>query len=175
MKDFIEGLQKLLPFLAGLPFAPKIVISFIILLAAAFILLLMWSPTQTKEDRNTTSAAISTLSVKNIVDSINKAAPFQKDDIEKNYHGLKVRWKGELWNIEKDSLLSIAGSVRVELRPEHGQLYGIYFDVPIEKYPQLKIAQRGDLIGVSGRIIRCSGAGVNVTLEVDNVTFNEKP
>ena len=195
MKNFIEGLQKLLPWLAGLPVTPKIVISVIILLAATFILLLIWSPTtQIKETRNAAvplnvhnkrepnadmkigeTGMISTLTVRKMVDYINNSAPFQRDDIAKNYLGLKVNWEGELWDVEKgSSSLGSGESVTVQLHPEPGRLYGIYFKVPIEKYPQFKIAQRGDLIGVSGRIIECSGAGIYVKLEVDDIIFHEK-
>jgi hypothetical protein len=188
MKDFIEGIQKLLPWLAGLQAAPKIVISIIIVLAAAFILLLIWSPTsQTKENRHSgpslntgsESSALSKLTVKEIVDAINNSAPFQREDVAKNYRGIKVKWEGKLWDVNKTST-SIGDSVRVQLNPEPNEhLYSIYFDVPIETYPQLKIAQRGDLIGVLGTIINCSGAGMNVTLDADEVIFpknhNEKP
>jgi hypothetical protein len=126
MKDFIEGFQKLLPWLANLQIAPKIVISIIIILFAMFILLLIWSPTtQTKENRNSAlpldehnkheinAEGISPLTVKQIVDYINNAAPFQRDDIAKNYIGLKVNWVGTLWDVEKN--FSDLKNVRVQL------------------------------------------------------------
>lgn len=185
MKDFIEGVQKLLPWLASLQMAPKIVISIIIILFAIFILLLIWSPiTQTKENRDavlpldghnkpeTKVDVISALTVKQITDYINNSAPFQRDEIAKNYIGLKVNWEGALWDVEKDR--SSLNGVTVKLNPEPDSIHAIYFNVPIEKYPQFKIAQRGDLIGVSGRIIRCSGPGLLVELEVDNIVFHEK-
>lgn len=184
MKDFIEGFQKLLPWLAGLQMAPKIVVSIIIILFAMFILLLIWSPiTQTKENRNVTlpldehnkhetnTDVISPLTVKQIVDYINNSAPFQRDDIAKNYIGLKVNWVGTLWDVEKD--ISPFSNVKVQLKPESDNIiYGIYFKVPIEKYPQFKIAQRGDVVEVSGRITRCSGPGYLVELEVDKIVFH---
>ena len=191
MKNFIEGLQNLLPWLAGLQLAPKIVVSIIILLSAMFFLLLIWSPTtETKETRAVVPLSvnrkdeanvdmklgkpeiISTLTVKEIVSYINNSAPFQRDDIAKNYTGLKVNWEGALWDVEKDIFSS--NNVRVQLRPEPDSIYGIYFNVPIENYPQFKIAQRGDLIGISGRIIKCSGPGVYVELEADNIVFHNK-
>jgi len=50
--DFIEALQKLLPWAAGLQLAPKIVISIIILLFATLFLLLIWS---SPPDKSTSS------------------------------------------------------------------------------------------------------------------------
>jgi hypothetical protein len=184
MKDFIEGIQKLLPWLAGLQSAPKIIISIIIILAAAFILILIWSPTtQIKEIRNpavppsqrkqnldTGETTMNKITVKEIVNYINNSAPFQRDDIAKNYLGIKVTWEGALWDINKSSFKNI----RVKLNPEPDHFYGILFEVPVEKYPQFKVAQRGDLIAVSGRIIKCSGAGMYVELDADEITFHGK-
>ena len=44
MKDMIEIIQKLLPWIAGLSTAPKLVISAIVVLLAALLLILMWKP-----------------------------------------------------------------------------------------------------------------------------------
>jgi len=118
-------------------------------------------------------AELSTLTVKNIIDEIHNAAPFQRDEIAKNYHGIKVNWEGAFYNVRKSFTKITGDSVRVELKPEpKNWSYSILFEVPLRKYPQLKIAQEGDLIGVSGRIIACSSEGMYVELDVNQIEFH---
>ncbi len=50
-------------------------------------------------------------------------------------------------------------------------LHSMRFTVSVDTYPQLKILKRGDRIGVSGTIKKCSGPGVYVELDVDEITF----
>jgi TRAP-type mannitol/chloroaromatic compound transport system substrate-binding protein len=73
MKDFIEGLQKLLPWIAGLQFAPKVIISIIIILSATLILLLIWTPST---QRNATENKNKTISEN--AESSKVAAPHEK-------------------------------------------------------------------------------------------------
>lgn len=205
MKNIIEAAQNLLPWLASLPLAHKIVISFILVLFLLFILLLIWFPftRETKETLGTekTEVALSnaqnqsrpsedikigepdkqpaqtSLTVKKIIDHIHSAPPFQRDGIAENYHGIAVNWEAKLWDINKSfspTLFKKGEVIRVTLHPYERALYGIYFEVPVEEYPQFKIAQRGDLIGVSGRITDCSGPGMFVKLDVDEIIFHKK-
>lgn len=88
MKDFVEVLQKLLPWAAGLPLAPKIVISVIIFSCATLLLLLIWAPTQQVSQStleathvNATKVAISTGSVSPTPAQDNIS---EKDDWRKN-------------------------------------------------------------------------------------------
>jgi hypothetical protein len=132
-------------------------------------------PMQKIENKPSKSANISALTVNDIINDINNAAPFQRDAVAQNYHGIKVNWKGNLWDINK-SLPGLTGQIAsVKLNADPDNLhYGILFDVSISKYPQLKVARRGDLMGVLGRIVACSGAGMYVKLDVDEITFYEK-
>ena len=50
-------------------------------------------------------------------------------------------------------------------------LHQILFTVSVDTYPQFKILQRGDRIGVSGTIKACSGPGMYVELDVAEITF----
>jgi len=50
MKDIVEWVQKLLPWLTGLPFAPKVAVSAIIVASGIFLLLLIWSAPPKKVD-----------------------------------------------------------------------------------------------------------------------------
>ena len=44
MKDVLEALQRLVPWLAGLTLAPKLIVSVIVLSLAALVLVLIWTP-----------------------------------------------------------------------------------------------------------------------------------
>ena len=115
----------------------------------------------------------SNITVKAIIDEINNAPPFQRDTIGPNYHGINVQWKGTLWEVEKmHSATKTTQNVRVVLHliPENLH-YRVLFNANIKKYPNLKIARRDDLIAVEGKIIKCSGQGMYVELEVSNLKF----
>ena len=115
---------------------------------------------------------ISVLNAKKIIDEINDAVPFQRDEIARKYHGFKVNWKGKLGNVTKAFAEITGESVGVQLHPEPENLrYSVFFSVPIAKYPQFKVAREGDFISVVGRIITCSGVGMSVELDVDEITF----
>ena len=170
-----------------------IVILFLLIVAIITLFALhRWSPVKPKEgyiNKNTIvntkdhskatqstesieNDRISSLTVKHIIDQINESPPFQRDGIAHNYRGIKVKWEGKLWDVEK-SFRMPSGNVRVDIKPEPDSLnYSVLFDVPISKYPQLKIARRDDLIGIVGRITACSGTGMYVKLDVDEITFH---
>ena len=44
MKELVEAIQRLLPWLAGLPLAPKLAVSLIVVVFAALLLMLIWTP-----------------------------------------------------------------------------------------------------------------------------------
>ncbi|MGA2937093.1 MAG: hypothetical protein ABSF52_08350 [Syntrophobacteraceae bacterium] len=119
------------------------------------------------------SDQISTLTVRDIIEEIHKASPFQRDTIEKNYCGIKVNLRGTLWSVEKPFGVTKGDRVKVVLHEEGTRFqYGIIFEVSISKYPQFKVARRGEVIGVLGRIVGCSGVGVYVEVGVDDIKFH---
>lgn len=95
MKDIIDALQKLLPWAAGLPLAPKIMISIIVLSFATLILLLIWTPSeqQTTSDR--------TESNKDIFKQATSSA--DKPNIESKIESLYTRAKALSLSYERDS------------------------------------------------------------------------
>lgn len=118
--------------------------------------------------------SVSTLTVKKIIDEIHNAAPYQRDDIEKHYRGIRVQWEGVLWKVERSAFGLTGETVEVNLQPEPKNWhYGIYFVASVNKYPQLKVARQGDLIRVTGRITDCSGEGMYVRLDTDEINFSE--
>ncbi len=87
------------------------------------------------------------LTVKEIVECINNCPPFQREGLAKNYLGLRVNWEGKLWDVEKDIYHSKSEKedlIKVNLK-QGDMFHSILFYVPIEQYPQFKIARRGDL------------------------------
>lgn len=120
------------------------------------------------EGNNTTNALeISNITVKTIIDEIHNVPPFQRDAASENYNGIKVRWEGKLWNVEKVySSNKLTQTVRVIFHPIRENLhYSVQFEVNIDQYPELKIAKRDSMIIAEGKIIRCSGEGMYVDIE----------
>ncbi|MGB2930693.1 MAG: hypothetical protein WBB70_17530 [Desulfobacterales bacterium] len=129
---------------------------------------------QGEVERKDLSNEISKLTVKRIIDEINESPPFQKESIGQNYYGIYVKWEGKLWEVEKPHFYEHkANDVNVRLHTE-SLSYSIHFVASIKKYPELKVARRGSLITVSGKIVRCSGPGMFVELDVDNITFSNE-
>jgi cytochrome c len=78
-----------------------------------------------------------------------------------------------LWSVEKPFGVTKGDRVKVVLHEEGTRFqYGIIFEVSISKYPQFKVARRGEVIGVLGRIVGCSGVGVYVEVGVDDIKFH---
>lgn len=110
-------------------------------------------------------ANISKITVKDIVDAINAAPPFQKDQIAKQYNGIKVRWTGYLKDAKEDS--RDKESVRVNLNVKRDTIigYSFWFTEKIVKIPEIRALKRESAICVVGEILSASGAGVCVDLK----------
>ena len=126
-----------------------------------------------KDNASTNSLEISDITVKTIIDDINNAPPFQRDTTSKNYNGIKVRWEGKLWNVEKLLFSNILKqTVRVIFHPISENLnYSVLLRVNINQYPELKIAKRNSMIAAEGKIINCSGDGMYVEIEPSKLLF----
>jgi hypothetical protein len=113
------------------------------------------------------------LTVKSICDEVNNAAPFQKPAIEKSFEGIMVKWQGELREVDpNDSMTKDPSHPKVRVRLDTQRtFYSIMFTVPIEKYPEFKVLKRGSLVSVKGTIVKCSGAGLYVVLDVKEIVF----
>lgn len=120
-----------------------------------------------KDNTTTNALEISNITVKTIIDEIHNVPPFQRDTASENYNGIKVRWEGRVWNVEKvHSLNKLTQTVRVVFHPIPENLhYSVIFEVNIDQYPDLKIAKRDSMIVAEGKIIRCSAEGMYVEIE----------
>lgn len=115
----------------------------------------------------------SNVTVKTIIDEINNAPPFQRDTVSDNYKGIKVRWEGRLWNVEKVDFTNKSRQlVKVEFHPIPGNLhYRVLLQANIDEYPELRVAKRDSMIAAEGKIIRCSGKGMYVEIEPSKLIF----
>ena len=181
-----DVVTKVVPWIAGLPISLKIIFSLIVILIAVFIVVLIWHPSiiKTTHKQNQSnpdtdniineSGKLTKLTFKEIMDEIKKVAPFQMDDIEKHYVGLNVNWKGTLFYIAKTKSYSEPDKelVSIGMSPEKDELgHYIDFTVPIDEYPQFRIAKKGDMISVAGEIIKCKGRGGSIKLNVNEIIF----
>jgi hypothetical protein len=111
------------------------------------------------------------LTVERIIKEIHSAPPYQKEAVANSFKGIYVAWKGAIWDVQ-NRLLGEPGSNDVEVQLHTGEsLHQILFTASLNEYPQLKILRRGDQIGVSGTIETCSGPGMYVRLDVDEISF----
>lgn len=109
-------------------------------------------------------ATISKITVKDIVEAINAAPPFQKDQIAKQYNGIKVRWTGYLKEAKED--FRDKESVRVNLNVKRDTIIGhsFWFTEKIAKVPEIRALKSDSAICVVGEILSASGDGLCVVL-----------
>ena len=106
---------------------------------------------------------ISNITVDEIINTINTSAPLMKEEMEKKYNGIRVKWTGYL----KTAKMAGQDKVRVNINIEKDSIIGksIWFTENIEKIPEIKTLEKESEICVLGDIISASGAGISVTLK----------
>ena len=86
-----------------------------------------------------------------IKDRIKAAPPFQQDDVRQHYVGLTIDWQTKLDSVEKadgDNL-----KVYLSVYDKDGRYVGLCTcNVPLIKYPELKVLHRNHPVRVVGRI-----------------------
>ncbi|MFD0930661.1 hypothetical protein ACFQ1T_12815 [Methylophilus glucosoxydans] len=112
-----------------------------------------------------TLASISKITVKEIIESINSAPPFQKELIAKQYNGIVVRWIGHLKEAMEDP--RDKESVRVSLTINQGTYIGdsFWFTEKMANFPEVRTLKRGSAVRVIGQILDASGPGLCVDLK----------
>jgi hypothetical protein len=120
-----------------------------------------------------TETTLSKITVKEIVEAINAAPPFQKDQIAKQYNGIKVKWTGYLKEAKED--YRDKESVRVNLNVERDEIvgYSFWFTVKVAKIPEIRALKRKSAICVVGEIVSASGEGLCVDLKPNTVEVVE--
>ncbi|MBE4076687.1 hypothetical protein BTR40_06775 [Vibrio parahaemolyticus] len=108
-------------------------------------------------------AEFSSLDVKTIIAQIHDSPPYQRQEIEKSYNGIKLCVSGHLNKVSED--YRDKNKVRVQLSPYGlGDFHSVYFSILPSEFPEIKILNRNSLIKVSGTIVGTSGEGMYVDL-----------
>jgi hypothetical protein len=94
---------------------------------------------------------ISSITCQKIGELIKNAPPLQRDEVKKNFVGIKVLWDAYLCLASKDDegIVSLWLSTGNELKDN---IYSIHCTVAIEKYPELGILPEGSRIKIQGEI-----------------------
>lgn len=108
---------------------------------------------------------LSKITVKEIVESINSAPPFQKDQLAKQYEGIFVKWTGHLKEAMEDP--RDKESVRVNLTINQDTFIGdsFWFSEKVANFPEIRTLKRGSAVSVLGEIQSASGPGLCVDLK----------
>lgn len=108
---------------------------------------------------------ISSITVREIVDAINSAPPFQKADISKKYNGIIVRWTGFLRQAHEDYANKNCARVNLNVEKESIIGFSFWFVIKINEFPEIKTLNKMSEISVLGEIESASGDGLCVTLK----------
>lgn len=114
------------------------------------------------ENRNSTFTDIDP---KKIGEQISSAPLFQQEAVANHFVGIHVRWTLKLFQILTDS----NNKIFVVMNPIDETYMDIDFFTDIDKYPILKIANRGDRFEVSGKITKC----VKYRIDLELTTLKE--
>jgi hypothetical protein len=106
---------------------------------------------------------ISEITVYEIIESINTSVPLMKEEMEKKYNGIRVKWTGYLRTAEMNG----DNKVRINMNVEKNSIIGnsIWFTENINKIPEIRTLPKDSKIIVLGDIISASGDGISVTLK----------
>lgn len=116
--------------------------------------------TQQEKEREEGNSKISDFSATEIKKAIDDGPVFQKEEIAKNFQGIRIKWKVNLKAIQPRS-----GSI-VNLMTWYEESYPwVCFNVDLNKYPTLKVAKEGKRLIVTGKIRNYKNGTFNIDLE----------
>jgi len=123
------------------------------------------------KSKHTTVAPSSAPNTKNsvtpeeIIQTLDKTPPYQRNDAAKNYIGLEV-----FWLVEFKSITTLNGMQLIAMPPnEYGPV--IICPIDIEHYPQFKIMKSGENITIEGTIAEVKYS--EIYLRDCNIHFTE--
>ncbi|EIV8480247.1 hypothetical protein M2G96_12305 [Vibrio vulnificus] len=105
------------------------------------------------------------ITVNEVIESINSAPPFQKKEVSEKYVGLVFESVGYLTKIDTD--WNDKSKVRVNMLLEKGSIAGnsIWFSTKLDEHPELKVLTKDSAIKVKGKLLSASGEGLSITLQ----------
>jgi hypothetical protein len=115
------------------------------------------------------SAQPSPITVEEIVETINRAPPFQREELSRKYSGIGVEWTGYLRDIHED--FRDKQSVRVNLYVDKSRpsAYSFWFTQKVATLPDIRTLTQHSEIRVKGKILSASGPGMCVDLEPNEI------
>ena len=105
------------------------------------------------------------VTVKEVIESINSAPPFQKKEVSEKYVGLVFESVGYLTKVDTD--WNDRSKVRVNILLEKGSIVGnsVWFSTKLDEHPELKVLTKDSAIKVKGKLLSASGEGLSITLQ----------
>jgi hypothetical protein len=82
----------------------------------------------------------------------------QRSEIARQYQGLRVQWKGNVFSVE----MLAWGKAKIEIKWQNSA-FGIFFVLGSTKYKGLGILKRGDVLTVDGKIEQVSEFYISLT------------
>jgi hypothetical protein len=103
---------------------------------------------------------VSTLSIDDIINTISKAPPLQRDQVAKNYIGLKIEWD----TLFKGGKLIEGDLIRLHLSVIDAATFGsiVWCVVPAKQYPELAILPTNSKVRIYGEIEMVESYGVDI-------------
>lgn len=111
-----------------------------------------------------TLTTLSKVTVKEVVESINSAPPFQKEQIASQYKGIAVKWTGHLKEVLEDPRDKESVLVNLTINQDTFVGNSFWFSEKVAKFPEIRTLKRGSAISVLGEILSASGPGLCVNL-----------
>lgn len=113
--------------------------------------------------------AASSITVMEIVDTINAAPPFQRKQLAQNYSGIRISWEGYLRRVDEDHVN--VSRVRVNLAVDESEIlgYSFWFSVSPDRLPEIKTMPRNSKLRVAGKILSASGPGLCVDVAAEEI------
>lgn len=112
---------------------------------------------------------ITSITLVEILTTVERTPPLQKNEVTKNYLGLNVQWETKLWNAEKktDDLVKLT----LDFGPN--DLHLVHCSVKLSDYRELGILPKGAPITVLGHIKEIENK--SATLEDVQLFFHSAP
>lgn len=110
-----------------------------------------------REKGNSKISKFSAIEIKNTIDD---SPVFQKDEVAKNYQGIRIKWKVTLNSIHTES----GSIVSLMTRFEDGCPW-VNFEVDLNDYPYLKVANKGKTLIIIGLIAKYKSNSFYIDLE----------
>jgi hypothetical protein len=113
-----------------------------------------------EKEREKGNSKISNFSAIDIRKAVDEGPVFQKEEIAKNYKGIRIKWMVVL-----ESINSRAGTIVNLMTLYEGGYPWVNFKVDLADYPTLKVAKKGKELIVTGLILTYKGNSFDIELE----------